>query len=308
MAQESEDRGDGSPFKVLIEELSIIDDVNIAVNNLYVVVLVKNKGTVMVLDKKEAKLRSFGCLGCGDDKLKEATGVAINQKDHILVVDQGSNRIRELTMEGTVVAAARIKGNEVQSSWLSAKGIGVLPDGLILVADTCNCIQALNPDLSFSHTIDLLHPVESEDIRPESLALDRQGMLYISYDQTIQKYSPTGQFITEFAVNDPAGIAIDSNDNVYVGCERGCILIFDTNGKFRAKMGKDLQLEGLAIDKVDGRLFVASSSNEILMSSPNFNPPVIDRVCLDTPGRPKPSFPRPLVHKFLKVKCTNDIP
>ena len=207
------------------------------------------------------------------------------------------------------MAAAHVRGNEL--SWLSAKGISVLPDGLILVADTCNRIQVLNPDLSFSHTIDLLHPVESEtDICPQSLALDRQGMLYISYDQTIQKYSPTGQFLTEFAVNDPAGIAIDSNDNVYVGCERGCILIFDTNGKFRAKMGKDLELEGLAIDKVDGRLFVASNSysKDILMSSPNFNLPVIDRVCLDTPGRPKPSFPRPLVHKFLKVKCTNDIP
>ena len=310
MAQESEEHGDGSPFKVLIEGLSYSDDVNIAVSNLYVVVLVKNEGNVMVLDKKEAKVRSFGCLGCGDAKLKEATGVAINQKDHILVVDQCSNRIRELTMEGTVVAAARIKGNEVDLSWLTAKGISVLPDGLILVASTCNRIQALNPDLSFSHTIDLLHPVESEtDICPQSLALDRQGMLYISYDQTIQKYSPTGQFLTEFAVNDPAGIAIDSNDNVYVGCERGCILIFDTNGKFRAKMGKDLELEGLAIDKVDGRLFVASNSysKDILMSSPNFNLPVIDRVCLDTPGRPKPSFPRPLVHKFSNVKRTNDI-
>ena len=43
------------------------------------------------------------------------------------------------------------------------------------------------------------------------------------------------------------------------------------------------------------------------MTSPNFNPPVIDRVCLDTPGTPKPSFPRLLVHKFLKVKRTNDI-
>ena len=154
MAQQSEEHGDGNPFKVLIEGLSCLDEVNIAVSNLYVVVLVKNKGGVMVLDKKEGKIQSFGCLGRGDDKLKKPTGVAINKKDHILVVDQSSSRIRELTMEGTFVAAARIRGNEVQL-W-SASGICVLPDGLILVADTRNRIQALNPDLSFFHTIDLL--------------------------------------------------------------------------------------------------------------------------------------------------------
>ena len=306
MAQQSEEHGDGNPFKVLIEGLSCLDEVNIAVSNLYVVVLVKNKGGVMVLDKKEGKIQSFGCLGRGDDKLKKPTGVAINKKDHILVVDQSSSRIRELTMEGTFVAAARIRGNEVQL-W-SASGICVLPDGLILVADTRNRIQALNPDLSFFHTIDLLHPVESDtDICPESLAFDCQGMLYIAYEQTIQKYSPTGRFLTEFAVNDPAGIAIDSNDNVYVGCRRGCILVFDTNGKFQAKMGKGLELEGFAVDKTDGRLFVASTLNTILMSSSNFKPQVIACVCPDTPDRPKPSFPRPFVYKFSKVIATNDI-
>ena len=78
---------------MLIEGLSIIDDVNIAVNNLYVVVLVKNEGTVMVLDKEEAKLRQFHCLGHGNDTLKKPTGVAISQNNHILVVDQDSNRI-----------------------------------------------------------------------------------------------------------------------------------------------------------------------------------------------------------------------
>ena len=308
--------GNGNPFQSLvevIEKYSYAEYISIAVSDLYLVVItvkivdlnLKREACVMVFDKEGKKIRSFGS---GDGKFKIPSGVAISQNDHILVVDKDGDCIQKFTMEGTFVATAGTRGKG-ELEFKSPQGISVLPDGLILVADTDNNrIQALNPDLSFSHNIYLLHPTESK-VTPTSLAVDCQGMLYIAHDDmVIQKYTPTGQFLTEFAVIDPIGIAIDKSDTVYVGCERhGCVLAFDTNGKFRAKMGENLKyLEGLALDKADGKLYV-SHSTEVLVTSSDFKVPVMECIIPDTPGRPKPSSPRPLVRKLAKVKHGSDV-
>ena len=62
---------------------------------------------------------------------------------------------------------------------------------------------------------------------PIGLSFDSNGVLYVAFDEgrsvSIRRISPDGLSITSFgpALLDPDAVAVDSNDNVYVGSENG---------------------------------------------------------------------------------------
>lgn len=117
--------------------------------------------------------------------------LAIDQEGNVYVADYGNSRIRKITPDGTV-------------STLAGSGASDYKDG-----------NATEASIGF----------------PEGIAVGQDGNVYVVSRNQIRKISPEGQVTTlagkieagyvdgtgtEAAFNDPEGIAVDANNNVYV--------------------------------------------------------------------------------------------
>jgi DNA-binding beta-propeller fold protein YncE len=81
--------------------------------------------------------------------------------------------------------------------------------------------------------------------------------------------SGNGQF------NGPDGIAIDKNDNIYVGdYKNNCIQKFDTNGNYISRwgryghdLGEFVTVDGIAVDST-GNIYAADDGNNRIQVFP----------------------------------------
>ena len=103
-------------------------------------------------------------------------------------------------------------------------------------------VQVLNPDLSFSHSFGSRGSQAGQFRFPLDMSIDDEGMVYVtdSHNHRIQKFTLQGEFVAQLKgeMNLPTGITIDGNNILYVSNDH-FVLIFDTNGKFWGKSGKE---------------------------------------------------------------------
>ena len=138
-------------------------------------------------------------------------------------------------------------------------------------------IQALNPDLSFSHSFGSEGSANGEFKCPHDVAIDSQGLVCVADtdNHRIQKFSPDGNFVDQFCTKGfdlicPLCITVDTAATglVYVSQEDNhCILVFTCDGVFVSSFGKEgsnnnqfNSPHGLTVNK-DGFLYVCDSSN-----------------------------------------------
>ncbi len=124
----------------------------------------------------------------------------------------------------------------------------------------------------------------------ENIDLDSKDNLYVAdlSNGRIQKFTKDGNFIlpwgsrgdTDGEFENPAGIVLDSSDNVYVIDDTGRIQKFTSNGTFIASWGSDgngdgqfSKSEGLDVDP-DGYVQVADTANKLIQVFALSNPTV----------------------------------
>jgi DNA-binding beta-propeller fold protein YncE len=112
----------------------------------------------------------------------------------------------------------------------------------------------------------------------ENIDLDSKNNLYVAdlKNDRIQKFTKDGNFTLEWGsrgdkdgeFESPAGVAVDSSDNVYVIDDTGRIQKFSSNCTFIASWGSDgigdgqfSKSEGLDVDP-DGYVYVADTGNK----------------------------------------------
>ena len=113
--------------------------------------------------------------------------------------------------------------------------------------------------------------------------MDDKGMLYVAdrYNHRIQKFTPEGDFVAQFAKEgtaegewiEPCGIAVDAiTDIVYVSSKHK-ISAFNSTGEFVTEFGREgsekaefCEPSGLALDKSTGHLHVCDLGNDRLVS------------------------------------------
>ena len=144
-----------------------------------------------------------------------AHGLRIDSNDDIWTVDKGSNMVVRMNPEGRVVW---VFGRKAESS-----------------SEAARPIERRDPPLP---------PQDGRFREPTDIAFDSRGNIYITdgyVNSRVAKYDMNGDWVMSWGepgtgpgqLRTPHSIAIDRNDNVYVGDRgNGRIQVFDTDGNF----------------------------------------------------------------------------
>ena len=147
------------------------------------------------------------------------------------------------------------------------------------VVDRGNCcVQILNSDLSYVGTFGNTSDDQSLIFPAHYLAFDRAGNVYVSNSSNITVFTAEGEFLRKFGKHgvgagdlaEPMGVAIDSNETVYVSDRLNHrVSLFTLEGQFKTSFGSEgdeagqfSKPSGLAVDGC-GIVYVCSSYNRV---------------------------------------------
>uniref|UniRef100_A0A1X7US26 RING-type domain-containing protein n=1 Tax=Amphimedon queenslandica TaxID=400682 RepID=A0A1X7US26_AMPQE len=268
-----------NPYLDNITRVRTITELNcplgVAVSDDNHVIITENWGhCVTILDREGKKVKSLGGKGgiC-NVKFSYPRGVAITPDKFILVSD--NHRIQKISMDGYRKASVGKKGSG-PLKFNNPHGIAISPiTGQAFIADRGNqCIQVLNPDLTFSHSFGSQGSANGRFQSPCAIAIDSQGLVYVAdYDNhCIQKFSPDGKFVGQFGTDGsgpgqlfwPIGITIDTAATglVYVSdYVNKCLSVFTSDGVLVSKFGS----KGSNIDQFSVPWGLAFDKNGVLL-------------------------------------------
>lgn len=214
---------------------------------------------VSVFDAYGERVRSFGRQGLCDGDFYRLSGVAVDEKGAIYVIDS-NNRIQKFDQDGNFLGKTILDYDKI-------RGIAFNAFNKRLYATCDNCVQALNSDLSLFITFGKLS-------FPHGIACDSTGKIYVADygNSRIMVFKPNGRIYSVFAkqghdaLSYPVGIAIDSNQQVYV-TERSSksVSVFGKDGLFLTSFGGNIGISphGLVVDN-SGIVYVFDYSNNAI--------------------------------------------
>ena len=268
----------GSPFSVVVRAidsqqttpLSAITEISrplrVAVSKRGEVVVSESAGhRVSVFGQNGEKLLSFGGRGSNQGQFECPQGVTVDGQGNILVADGGNNRIQKFTAKGQFLASADTEGSPCTVACHPSNHRIYLTDGT-------DRVLILNPDLTFSGAFGQAGTAEHQLMSPQGIAFDSTGNVYIadSANFRIQVFSAKGGFLRTLngqKLNWPTGVALDSDDTVFVSLYReDRVLKFSSAGKRIGDGRKWGQVRlsgpvGLAVD-ASGVLYMCDSGND----------------------------------------------
>ena len=245
----------------------------VAINSKYqMVVCEENRHSVSVFGRKAKKLVMIGEYGTGKGKFNHPTGVAVDGKDYMYVVDSKNDRIQKFNPEGAFLG--EYKGEKGKNTHLHLpSSITFGPDGRLYVVDRGNCrVVILSQELEYVYSFGASGYGLGALQDPWDIAFDSNSFLYITDQKQhcISVFTTNGLFRGKIGsqgqqkgrLNRPTGITIDRYGKIYV-CESGNhrVSIFHVSSEFVECFSIGLEMVnpcGIAIDD-DGFLYVASS-------------------------------------------------
>ena len=228
---------------------------------------------VRVKPRKFRPLLSFGQRGSSAGMLRLPWGMAVNERDEIVVTELGNNRVQVFSSDGTYLRSFGRQGDK-QGELNNPRGITINETHKIIVADTRNHRVQLFSEQGeylsqFGGEANLDHQLE----HPHGLSLDDKGNIIVAdrYNKSIKIFSPDGHYLSEFGGEGSFTLPIHCvqydkylivSDN-----EEHCIKVFDRKGNFLYKFGNNGERDGefngprcLSVNKA-GHLMVCDTFN-----------------------------------------------
>lgn len=163
---------------------------------------------------------SLGGHGTGNGKLDRPTGVAVDSKSRVYVVDAGNRRVQKFTAKGRFVQAW-------SRGFAEPFGIAIDAHDRIYVTDSAlHRVLKLDPNGKLLAQWGMHGRGPGELDRPRGIAVDREGFVYVadSGNDRVQKFAPDGTFVASVGCRgrgpgeflEPTAVAIDAERHLYV--------------------------------------------------------------------------------------------
>ncbi|XP_066018669.1 E3 ubiquitin-protein ligase TRIM71-like [Pocillopora verrucosa] len=228
---------------------------------------------VRVKPRQFRPVLSFGRRGSSAGVLKEPWGVAVNERDEIVVTEHGNNRVQVFSSDGTYLRSFGRKGNKHgEFNW--PRGITIHETNNIIVVDRDNDrVQLFSEQGEYLSQFGGKGNRDHQLSNPLGVSVDNTGNILLADrgNKSIKIFSPDGHYLSKFGGKgsftypfhcvqyDKYLIVSDSDEH--------CIKVFDRNGNFLYKFGKKGKRDGelnephcLSVNKA-GHLMVCDAWN-----------------------------------------------
>ena len=207
----------------------------------------------------------FGAEGSGDGMFKNPLGVAVTDKDEILVADCLNHRVQVFDSNGTFLRSFGHKGENV-GEFNRPFGIATDKDRKIFVADKDNHrVQIFSWEGRHLGSFGGQGSLDSQLSNPWGLSLDSTGNVIVaeSGNKLIKIFTPDGRFVMKIggkgSFSDPIHCVQCGEYFIVSDQTEHCIKVFNREGHFQYKFGKEGQEDG-EFNK-HGYLFVNESQH-----------------------------------------------
>ena len=227
---------------------------------------------VQVKPRQFRPMLPFGQKGSSAGMFNCPWGIAVNEKNEIVVADRDNHRIQVFSSNGTHLRSFGRQGDQ-QGEFDCPTGIAFHNDNII-VADGCNHRVQLFSDQGeylgqFEGQGNLDHQLEL----PHGLSIDSDGNIIVadSYNKLIKIFSNSGQFLRKIGTTGsftfPFHCIQQGGQFLVSDSDEHCIKVFNMEGEYLHQFGKkedgngELESPGcLSVDKV-GNLIVCDEGN-----------------------------------------------
>jgi hypothetical protein len=259
-------------------------------------VAVDSSGNVYVADSGNNRIQKFdssgkyltqwGPYGTTNGQFFQPNSVAVDSSDNVYVADTGNNRIRKFDSSGEYITQWGSYGSG-NGQFKHAIGVAVDSSGNVYVIDSKNKrIQKFDSSgkyLTQWSSYDYLGSIgdsKRDNMEPNSVAVDSSGNVYVAFISAIdtdpviwyciEKFDNSGKFLDcQGYRNGEVSVAVDSEDNIYVGYNAEYLLgKFDTighNGKFIATIPCSNQVSVASSSFLNGvnTIYVVETNNRV---------------------------------------------
>ena len=221
-------------------------------------------------------IAEIGKKGYFDGEFLYPSGIAVTPDNYILVTS--NNKLQWFTMEGKLMHAIGGQGTD-KMEFDNPTDVSVGIDGRVYVLDSKNGrVQILNGDATYHSSFALPPPTDEDDKPLSALAVNSEGNVYMTdpskncvhvfslSGEPQFKFGKSGSWMNRGVLLSPMAIAIDNEDNVFVGSVL-IVSIFDKSGVFirafggsGSDPGQFSLIKGLHVDRL-GNLYVSEFAN-----------------------------------------------
>jgi len=236
-------------------------------------VVADDQGNVYIADTSNHRIQkydstgdfvsSWGSAGSGNEEFNLPAGLAI-YKSVLYIADQNNNRIQRTDLDGNFLEAL---GSPTCSDFAGPRDISFDHQGNMYVAEIeGQRVQKLDENGNhltfFNKGCPSPGKLRGNSCEVSSVAIDSNDNVYATYmNHKLVKYSSSGDVLAtiDFTEGTPIGIAVDSEDNIFVvDSVRNKVLIYDASLKRIGSFGVFSNPGYVSIAK-DDHIYIANS-------------------------------------------------
>ena len=192
----------------------------------------------------------FGKEGKGDGMFTYSRGVAVTDKDEIVVADEGNDRVQVFDSNGTFLRSFGRGGQNV-GEFNHPDGLAIDKDGNIFVADRfLHRVQIFSREGTYLGSFGGYGSLDNQLSYPRGLSLDSTGNIIVADagNKLIKVFTPDGRFVMKIggqgSFMDPVHCVQCGEYFIVSDHGKHCIKVFNREGDFQCKFGKKGQGNG----------------------------------------------------------------
>ena len=222
----------------------------------------------------------FGEDGKGDGMFRYSRGVAVTDKDEIIVADECNNRVHVFDRNGTLLRSFGHRGKNA-GEFNYPDGLAIDKDGKIFVADRGNHrVQMFSREETYLGSFGGKGSLDNQLSNPRGLSLDSIGNIIVADagNKLIKIFTPDGRFVMKIggqgSFSDPVHCVQCGEYFMVSDRDEHCIKVFHREGRFQYKFG--MQGQGDGEFNCPGYLLVNDSQHLFVCDRKNHRVPVFE--------------------------------